>query len=126
MLSLSPIIDSLVVLSGVLGVYTPKGGEPVELLAIAGRDVQDAAANRQVRRGVRAQDWLIPTQCNVNGVTITTPIPGNGDRLRITYQDRETVWEVRAEGQQLPWEWSDREKRLRRVHFVEIDEEMGG
>lgn len=118
MLDLSPIVDAMQSLHGVDGVYTPKaGGEPVEVVAVAGRDSQDSTPNRVVRVGRRSQDWLI-------SVASYAPEPQVGDQLRVTYHDRETVWELRSDGQSLPWEWSDRAKLLRRLHMVEILEEL--
>lgn len=118
MLDLSPLVDALTMLHGIDGVYTPKaGGEPVEVSVTPGKDSQDAALNRAVRTGRRSQDWLL-------SVTEYAAAPQIGDQLRVTYHDRETVWELRSDGQQLPWEWSDRHKLLRRLHMVEIGEEL--
>lgn len=116
--SLGSLFRSLDRTCGLAAVYTPKSGaDPVEVLIVPGRSSQDAAINRVVRVGRRSQDWLL-------SVSQYPAEPQVGDQLRVTYEDRETVWELRSEGQQLPWEWSDRLKMRRRLHMVEIAEEL--
>lgn len=114
MLDFSPVIDALALLQGMPGIYTPREGEPVSVLAIPGRASQDATPNRAIRAGQRSQDWLI-------SVSHYAPDPKVGDTLSVIYRDRETTWEVRSLGQSLAWEWSDRDKLCRRVHMIEID-----
>lgn len=121
MLNFGPVIDAMNLLHGVAAVYTPKGGDPFEVSVIPGRQTRDAAPNRSNRVVKLAEDWLIPATAWQGGIEVALPEPRVGDRLTVYYYDRETVWEVRAEGQQPTWEWSDRHKRLRRVHLVEIE-----
>ena len=111
-------------LHGLPGIYTPKDGDPVPVVAIPGRDAQDATPNRAIRVGKIVEDWLIPTASTINGVLVTAPVPQVGDKLTVFYRDRQTVWELRTEGQQRSWEWSDRHKRLRRLHMADISEEV--
>lgn len=112
-LNFTPLFGSLDRITGVMGVYTPLGGTAVDVRVTPGRSAQDSTPNRMVRANKRAQDWLL-------SLSQYPDEPQVGDQLRVFYDDRETVWELRAEGQSLAWEWSDRHKQRRRLHMVEI------
>ena len=113
MIDLSPIIETLAALHSRAAVYTPHGGEPVEVEMIPGRDDQRTRANRSVHVQTRSEDWLLP-------VSSYAPDPQPGDRFIVYYHDRETTWELRSAAPFPVWEWSDRDKRLRRLHCVEV------
>lgn len=112
-INFAPLFGSLDRVSGVTGIYTPLGGTAVDVRVTPGRTAQDSTPNRMVRSNKRAQDWLL-------SLAEYPDEPQVGDQLRVFYADRETVFEVRAEGQSLAWEWSDRDKQRRRIHTVEI------
>lgn len=113
MLDLSPIMESLATVAGVPGVYTPAGGESVEVVCWAGKNPQQVDRMRGSQIGSRSQDWMLP-------VSSYAADPQVGDRLLVIYQGQEVLWELRTRGSDPVWVWSDRQRLLRRLHFVEV------
>lgn len=113
MIDLSAIIETLAELHSVAAVYTPRGGTPLDVQVIPGRDDQRVRSMRSAHVESRSEDWLLP-------VSSYSSDPQPGDRITVYYRDRESVFEVRAQAPFPAWEWSDRDKQLRRLHCVEI------
>lgn len=114
MLNRGPLYSALARVSGFVATYTPRSGSPVNVRVIPGK----SDASRQMLAGQsqvdsRLQSWVLSLQ-------EYSAEPQVGDRLQVFYRGMLRTWEVRAEGMEQCWQWSDAGSTHRHIMVVEV------
>lgn len=91
-----------------------RGADQVEVDATIGRTEFEQADEYGVIHRTESRDYLVSAADLVLGGVVE--LPKAGDRIRETDGEQLLIYEVLAPGGEPPWRWSDRHRRMLRIH----------
>jgi len=119
----SAINSAYAVLDATAGISVTyhRGPDQVSVTAVPGQQRREINADFDQRLEAKRKDFLIDAaDLILNSVVVT---PARGDRIKQIDGSTTYVYEVRPDGTDPAWRWSDRHFRRRRIHTLFIGTE---
>ncbi|MFQ5733006.1 MAG: hypothetical protein ACE5KM_13780 [Planctomycetaceae bacterium] len=98
-----------------------RGGDQVSVTATVGQQRRDINSDFDQRLEAKRKDFVIDAADLIFSSVVITP--ARGDRIKQVDGSTTYVYEVRSDGDDPAWRWSDRYFKRRRIHTLFIGTE---